>query len=275
MEIDWTQVLEKLKLNVETVIVDIIVIALVLLLADFAVRRLTKVTTRIMDKAQRIDDINRSKSLITSMTVIRSVGRYVIYLVAIGIIINQLGYGTVVTNLVTAAGVGALAISLGAQSIIKDVVAGLFITFEQQYSVGDYVLIAGNEGIVTSIAMRCTYLQSPTGQKVIVPNGQITTVINYSTDNNMAILDFRIANDDDMEKAMDIVSRQAMQYYSDHSAICYDKPNTVTRRLPADGSNLITVYLKASGSNQFTIQNELRSDIIEQFRKQEVELASE
>ena len=69
MTIDWTQVLEKLKLNAETVIVDLIIIVLVLALADFAVRRLSSITSRVMDKAKQIDDSNRSKSLITSMTV--------------------------------------------------------------------------------------------------------------------------------------------------------------------------------------------------------------
>ena len=268
--VDWNEVLETLKMDMTNLVIDLIVVLIVILLASLLIKHLNKTTGKVMEKAQVIDLGNKNKDLITSMTLVRSVGRYFIWFAAFAIIINQLGYGSVLSNLVTAAGIGALAISLGAQSIIKDVVAGLFIMFEKQYSVGDYVSLAGNEGIVTSIAMRCTYLQSPSGQRIIVPNGQITVVTNYTTDNNMAILDFEVINEDDMQNALKIVDEVATQYFYEHTSICFERPNTVIRKLTNE-KNKVTVYMKCRGGNQFTVQNELRTSILERFEKEEVE----
>ena len=131
MNIDWNQIIEKLKLDMTSLIIDVISIAVIFLLARITLGMLTRFTNRVIKQAEKMEE-NRQKELITSMTLLRSIGRYTIYFAAFCLVINQLGFGSALSSIVTAAGVGALIISLGAQSIIKDVIAGAFIIFESK-----------------------------------------------------------------------------------------------------------------------------------------------
>ncbi len=128
-DINWKEILEKLKVDSTTLVINLIAIAIILVIARVLLELLTKATTKVIKGADKINDDFKKKTLITKMTLTRSMGRYLIYFVAICAIIYKLGYGSIMTNVVTAAGVGALVISFGAQSIIKDLLAGIFITF--------------------------------------------------------------------------------------------------------------------------------------------------
>ena len=170
------------------------------------------------------------------------------------------------SNIVTAAGVGALVISLGAQSVISDVIAGTFILFENQYRVGDYVQI-NNEytGTVLSLAMRCTYLQTWKGEKIIIPNGQIKTVTNYSGEFNMAIVDIPTPYEEDSERILNIIKDIANKYYDEHLDICFEKPNVVAINSFDSSSITMTIYQKAKGRNHITIQRDLKLAVKKRF----------
>lgn len=272
MEINWNEIAEKLKLDITTLVFDLIVIAVVLVAAKIVLAALSRFTTRVIDRARKLDDEGRSKELVTSMTLLRSAGRYAIYFVAGCIIINQLGFGSMLSNIVTAAGIGALVISLGAQSIIKDIIAGAFIMFERQYGVGDYVKINDFEGTVTSLAMRCTYLKNWKGQQIIVPNGQITTVVNYSGDFNMAIVDVPVPYEEDSDRIFRILKEVADQYCQEHPEICYETP-AVTGINSFDESSVgFTIYQKAIKRNHYQIQRELRTAIKKRFDEEGISI---
>ena len=265
LNIDWDKVLNELNDSIVTLLKDILVIILIWLFARFLLNRLTAMTTKMMEKAKDIDDKNKSKDLATSMTLVRSVGRYIITFVAIILVVNQLGFQNLFSNVITAAGIGALVISLGAQSIIQDMLAGLFIMFERQYGVGDYVKLGDFEGTVTSIAMRCTYLTNFRGEKIIVPNGQIKSVINYSNEFNMAIIQVPTAYEDNTRAVYEVIRDEAQKYYEENKEICYDVPNVVAITSYDSSSVQISVYIKAKERNHYKIQNELRFRIKERF----------
>ena len=272
MGINWKEIMEKLKLDMTTLVFDLIVIAVVLLVAKIVLAALSRFTTRVIDRSKKLDDEGRSKELITSMTLLRSAGRYAIYFVAICIIINQLGFGSALSNIVTAAGIGALVISLGAQSIIKDIIAGAFIMFERQYAVGDFVKINDYEGTVTSLAMRCTYLKNWKGEKIIVPNGQITTVVNYSGDFNMAIVDVPTPYEEDSDRIFKVLKEVADAYYKENQEICYDEP-VVTGINSFDESSVgFTIYQKAVKRNHYQIQRGLRTAIKKRFDEEGISI---
>ena len=122
----------------------------------------------------------------TMMTMTRSTFRYIVYGICALMILAQLGFGNAINNLLLSAGIGSLALGIGAQSLIKDVVTGFFMMFEKQFSVGDYVKLDDIEGTVTATAMRVTYLKNFAGQQIIIPNGTIGRVINYSRMDSLA-----------------------------------------------------------------------------------------
>ena len=131
-------------------------IVFIFVVANIIMDRVSSHTKKAINKANQMDDKVKGKSIVTTMTMTRSVCRYAIYFVAILVVMNVLGFGSAINNVLVTAGVGAMIVSFGAQSLIKDVITGILLLFEKQYSVGDYVKINEYEGFVTSIAMRVT-----------------------------------------------------------------------------------------------------------------------
>ena len=123
---------------------------------------------------------------------------YVVYFSAILAILQE--FNIDVKGLLAGAGVLGLAVGFGAQSLVKDVISGFFILFEDQFSVGDYVKIGTAEGRVEEIGLRTTKIKNFTGELFILPNGTITQVVNYSLKNSLAIVDVNIPFELGVEK---------------------------------------------------------------------------
>jgi len=133
---------------------------------------------------------------------------YVVYFIAfIMILDNVLGFN--VGALLAGAGVAGLAIGFGAQNLVRDIISGFFIIFEDQFSVGDYVLVSGVEGTVEEIGLRTTKVLSWTGEMNILQNGDINHVTNYSVSNGLAIVDINIPYESDINAAEKIIEEIA------------------------------------------------------------------
>ena len=270
--INWEEIFKEFKINSTNLIKDLIMITVVIIISALAMKMVSSFTGKSIDKAMEKGDDPKAKSFITFMTLLRSISRYAIYFIAFCIIINQLGYGSVLSNIITAAGVGALVISLGAQSVISDMIAGAFILFERQFSVGDYVQINEYSGTVSAMAMRCTYLDTWKGERIIIPNGQIKTVINYSGKFNMAIVDVPTPYEADSEKVKAILQEEADRYYEANRKICYDKPQVLAISSFDESAVIMTVQMKAKGRNHFTIQRDLKLAIKKRFDKEGISI---
>ena len=128
---------------------------------------------------------------------------YVVYFSAILAVLAE--FSIDVRGLLAGAGVLGLAVGFGAQSLVKDVITGFFIIFENQFSVGDYVKIGTAEGIVEEIGLRTTKIKSFTGEVSILPNGTISQVVNYSMENSLAIVDVAIPFEVGVEKTEKLI----------------------------------------------------------------------
>ena len=97
------------------------------------------------------------------------------------------------------AGILGLAVGLGAQSLVSDVVSGFFILFESHYLVGDYVQIGDASGLVEEVGIRNTKIRDAQGKLFIIPNGQVKSVISYSKGFINAVVDVKIPAGSDLE----------------------------------------------------------------------------
>lgn len=271
-EINWKEVFSFLKINLNNLVGDFFYIVFVIIMSAIIMKLITTVTTRAMNKAKEKGDDPKAKSFITFLTLLRSVSRYAVYFIAFCLIINQLGYGSVLSNVITAAGVGALVISLGAQSVISDMIAGAFILFERQFNVGDFVQINEYSGTVSAMAMRCTYLDNWKGERIIIPNGQIKTVINYSGKFNMAIVDVPTPYEEDSDRIIAILKEEADKYYEENKKICYDKPQVLAIASFDESAVTMSIQMKAKGRNHFKIQRDLRLAIKKRFDKEGISI---
>ncbi|MDV2887601.1 mechanosensitive ion channel, partial [Alkalihalophilus pseudofirmus] len=115
----------------------------------------------------------------------------VVYFIALMMVLSVFGIDA--KALIAGAGVVGLAVGFGALSLVKDVISGFFIIFEDQFSVGDHIRVGEFEGNVETIGLRTTKLKSWTGELHILPNGNITEVTNFSVNNSIAVIDIAIA----------------------------------------------------------------------------------
>jgi small-conductance mechanosensitive channel len=125
------------------------------------------------EHAQLFDE-RKAKTL---SSLLRSVVRYIVYAFAIIAILRQVGIDT--TGLLAGAGLAGLAIGFGAQSLVRDIINGFFILFEDHFAVGDYVSVGDVSGIVESVGLRVTRIRGFGGELHIIPNGQVDKVVNH------------------------------------------------------------------------------------------------
>ena len=139
----------------------------------------------------------------TLLKLLQNVLAYVVYFAAILAVLSALTIN--VTGLLAGAGVLGLAIGFGAQNLVRDVITGFFIIFEDQFSVGDYVRIGAAEGSVEEIGLRTTKIKGLNGEIHIFPNGTIVEVVNFSLNNSIAIVDVSVAYEVDIPKAEELI----------------------------------------------------------------------
>jgi small conductance mechanosensitive channel len=114
----------------------------------------------------------------TAAKLFRNVGRAVLIVVGSLMVLTQLGFK--MSPLLASAGVVGLAISFGSQSLVRDYVTGFFLQLEHQFALGDVVRIGTAEGTVENITLRLVYVRDSIGGLHMIPNGQITQVVNLT-----------------------------------------------------------------------------------------------
>lgn len=161
-----------------------------------AVRNIFKVRTH---SALRVSERREA----TLIKLLENTITYVVYFIAIMMALSV--FHIDVKALLAGAGIVGLAIGFGAQSLVKDIITGFFIIFEDQFSVGDQVRIGTYEGVVEEIGLRTTKIKGFTGEVNIIPNGSIVDVTNFSINNSKAIVDVSIAYQGDINRAEKVI----------------------------------------------------------------------
>lgn len=251
---------------------DLLIIVVIFIIAKIAINVFSKITGKTMKKADELADSQKSRQLKTSMTVTHSANRYIVYLIAIILCLRVVGLGEKVSSAIVAAGIGGLVISFGAQSIVKDMLAGMFLLFEKQFFVGDYVKIGQYEGTVQSIALRVTYLNCA-GKRVIIPNGEIRDVVNYSRSNSLAIIEVPTSYNQDTRKIINILQGVVDKYYETNGDLLTDNKAIVPGISSlTDRSVNITIRIETKPLKHWQVQRDLLLLIKEEFKKKKIDI---
>jgi small conductance mechanosensitive channel len=192
----------------------------------------------------------------TLFKLLDNVASYVIYFVAMLTILSEF---MDIQAILAGAGVVGLAIGFGAQNLVRDIITGFFIIFENQFSVGDYVRIIGFEGTVEEIGLRTTKIKSWTGELHILPNSSITEVTNFSVHNSMAVVDVSIAYEEDIDKAQSIIQDVVAKVKPNFPEMVRDPEVLGVQMLGAGASEVvIRVAAEVLPMTHFKIARELR-----------------
>ena len=138
---------------------------------------------------------------------------YTVYLLTILTLLQTVGIK--IGPLLAGAGIAGLAIGFGAQNLVKDIISGFFIVFEDQFAVGDHVLVSDVEGNVEEIGLRTTKIKSFAGERYVVPNGNITQVTNFSIHNGIAVAMINLPYETDLERAKEIINQTSERMFEE------------------------------------------------------------
>ncbi|WP_339148251.1 MULTISPECIES: mechanosensitive ion channel family protein [unclassified Sutcliffiella] len=139
----------------------------------------------------------------TLLKLLQNVLTYVVCFVAFIMILDIVHID--VRALLAGAGIVGLAVGFGAQNLVKDIITGFFIIFEDQFSIGDYIRTGSFEGYVEEIGLRTTKIKSWTGELHILPNGSIVELTNFSIHNSVAVVDVSIAYEGKIDEAERVI----------------------------------------------------------------------
>ncbi|MBW3613329.1 MAG: mechanosensitive ion channel family protein [Chloroflexi bacterium] len=183
-------------------------------------------------------------------------------------------FGIDIGPAVAGLGIAGIAVGFGAQTLVKDWLAGIFIVLENQYSQGDVVRIAGAEGVVEDFSLRRTTLRDLDGTVHAVPNGQITVASNMTRLWARVNLDVGVAYDTDIDRATGIINRVGEELVDDEEwgPRMLEAPKVVRVNALADSAVTLKVLGQVRAAEQWAVAGELRKRILAAFGRDGIEI---
>jgi small-conductance mechanosensitive channel len=210
----------------------------------------------------------------TLLLLLRKFMLVVILVMAILIILSALGVN--IGPLIAGAGVFGLAIGFGAQTLVKDIISGVFFLMDDAFRVGDYLEVSGTKGSVEHISLRSLRLRNPRGQVYFIPFGDMKTVTNLSRDYVIMKLDFRVRYDADVEKIRKIIKKKVYQPIMNDPELgpkLMEPIKSQGVREMDDSAMIMRVKYKTKPGDQFAIRKEVYRLMQEAFREAGIDFA--
>lgn len=205
--------------------------------------------------------------LLTIVSILNKIVVIVIMIICVTISLDIVGLNT--SSIMATVGVGSLALSFGAQTLVKDCINGFFIILENQFSVGDTVVIEGKTGIIEDIGLRTTVIRDFDGSKHIIPNGQIGIVTNQQRGNMRAKVICSVALSEEPERVIDLLNKKLVAMKVEGligSPVVWGVTNNTNTGYE------ITVAAYAKAGSQYGVEYKLRESIVEVFNENGIKL---
>jgi small conductance mechanosensitive channel len=270
-QLNWRDAFQR-----EVLVQNLARIVVVLVVAIFAYRLLKIFINRIVSRQIAEDDVlvrrlreQRARtlgSLLESVALVAIV--VVVTLTILDIVLDDIG------PILASFGILGLAFSFGAQSIVKDVIAGTFTLLEGQFGIGDVVRIAEVAGMVEKITLRTTVLRDLEGVVHVIPNGSITRVSNLTKAWSRAVLDIGVGYREDVDRVLDVLRRLLAEFYRDAEwgALLLEEPEVLGIQAFADSAVVIRCVAKTLPLKQWDVARELRRRIKNKFDREGIEI---
>ena len=198
-----------------------------------------------------------SKKIQTIRSLLINIIRYVIWAISILWILSIFGINT--AAIITGLGVASLVIGLAFQDILKDVLVGIAILFENQFRVGDYVKIGDFEGTVTSLGLKSTRIKAYTGEIKIISNRKIDELINYSMSDLLAVVDLSVSYESKLDEVEKILKLTAMSLKDKIEELISD-PEVLGVQSLDDSAVVFRVVAKCKPATHYVAQRKLRKE---------------
>jgi len=208
----------------------------------------------------------------TLVSVFMGVGRAVIVIIAIFMILSELGIN--ITPILAGLGVAGIAVGFGAQYLIRDLIAGIFIIMENQYRVGDVAKIADIAGLVEEVNLRKTVLRDLDGIVHHVPNGEIRVASNYTRHFSRVNLNVSVAYGTDLDYAISVINRVGKELATEEiwSKVIKSPPQVLRVDKLGDSGIDIKILGDVKPLEQWNVMGELRLRLKKAFDAEGIEI---
>jgi small-conductance mechanosensitive channel len=252
-------------------------IALAALVAFLFLRKAVELSVRgVLDRRQaeahgELPAPQLERRVRTIARLVDRIGGAIILTIAILMALTE--FGIEIGPAVAGLGVVGIAVGFGAQTLIRDWLAGIFIVLENQFSEGDVVRLAGVEGVVEAFSLRRTTLRDLDGTIHTVPNGQITVASNLTRLWTRLTADVRVPAGTDLERAAELVNRAGVGLYADPewTPRLLEPPGVVRHRSTADTSAVLRVLAQARAAEAASVTDELPKRLLAALRRGGIE----
>lgn len=206
----------------------------------------------------------------TLKTILDSMIRYVAVILIICFGLSILGVN--VSTIVASIGIVALIIGFGAESLIEDMITGLFMILENQYNVGDIVEVGGFRGTVSAIGIRTTSITDAGGNVKIVNNSNMKDILNRSDYSSRAAADIAIPYETDIEAFEQVLPDMMHRIYMAHTDVMKSEPAYLGVAELGDSGVTLKFVVEVSEKDIYKVQRILNRDLWVEFRKAGVEV---
>lgn len=248
----------------------------IFVLALLANRLLRAATKLIIKKAtaQTRQAQLREQQTRTLADIVYGTGSKVVWAVALLTAIDKLGIN--ILPAVTLAGLASLALGFGAQTLVRDVIAGFYIILEDQFVVGDTVQISNYSGRVEHLTLRRTVLRDDRGALVTIANGEIRTLSNLSRDWSQAFVDVSLAPESPIDKTLQALEAAAAALRGDPSwsQALVDGPRILGLQDFDRTASKIRLQVRTAPTRQDEVARELRRRIQAELLRQGIPVSS-
>lgn len=215
-------------------------------------------------------DPEEKQRRLTLVPLVSSIARYVIFGFGIVMSLSQMGIDPM--PLLAGAGVAGVAVGFGAQSLITDLVSGIFILWENYFIVGDYVAIGDREGFVEAISLRVTRLRDEEGRVHIIPNGKIEGIVNYSKEYVSAEVGVGVSYEMDLDQVFEALEEVAA-WVGEHVPDALKPSEIEGVEEFADSAVVVKLSTKVKPGTHLTSARIIRKRIKEVFDRRGIEIA--
>ena len=213
----------------------------------------------------------RGKQRIQTLHHVFSYGSTII-LISIGVLMLMDNFGINLKAVLATVGIASVAIAFGAQSLVKDIVSGIFIIIEDQFAVGDVAMINDEGGVVERMTLRVTQLRNTSGMLITIPNGSINMVKNLTSEWSRVDYKIGVAYDTNLDRAMDVLMDEAVKLKADMPNEIIEDPERLGVDSFGDSAITLRAWIKTAPLMQWKVEREFNRRIHLRFDKEGIEI---
>jgi small-conductance mechanosensitive channel len=252
--------------------IKIIGILITLIILSQISKWIVKWLERFIRKRNPLQAVEAKKRAETLGKILRNTLLTVIAFIAALMILGELGIQ--LGPLLATAGIGAVVLGFGAQSLVKDVVSGFFIILEDHYRIGDAINVAGVSGLVESVSLRKTVLRDLNGNVHTIPNGEIKVVTNLSKEWSRAVVDIGISYREDIDQIISLLSEIGKELADEepYKSAILEPMEILGVEQFKESEIIIRMIMKTVPLKQWEVSRELRRRIKNRFDKKGIQI---